>query len=367
MEIYKQSGVDYSSLDPAKMMMLRAASATSGNLERRGGRAWDDTRGETAFVFDVGDRRLAFVLECLGTKSVLAEDYLAETGCNRFEAVGYDAVAAVVNDLICVGALPLTINAYFATGSSAWYDHRERFSALVEGWSRACHDAGAVWGGGESPTLAGLVAPSEIELAGAAVGMIPAGKQPLVASRIQPSDEIVLFFSSGLHANGASLARTLAKRLDRGLRTPMAGGEEFGAAVLKESIIYASVLEELYRQQVDVHYMSHITGHGFLKLMRADRTLTYRVQHLPPVPPVLGFMVDQLGMTLKEAYATFNMGAGMAVFVRAGCAEAVLAAGKICSIGGIRAGVVDEGPRQVVLEPIDEVLAGEMYAAPAAQ
>ena len=68
-----------------------------------------------------------------------------------FAAVAYDTVAAIVNDLCCLGALPLVVNAYFATGSSEWYLQGDRGAALVSGWREGCVDAGAVWGGGESP------------------------------------------------------------------------------------------------------------------------------------------------------------------------------------------------------------------------
>ena len=326
----------------------------------------DETRGEPAFVFDVCGQKLAFVLECLGTKSVLAQHYLARTGNNRFESIGYDAVAAIANDLVCVGALPVTISAYFATGSSDWYNDRSRFTALVRGWSRACTDCAAAWGGGESPALNGLVAASEIEIAGAAVGMIPAGKQPLLGSHIRIGDEIVIYHSSGLHANGASLARKLGAELEDGLETVMPDGRPYGDAVLDESLIYAPVLEELYHRDIDVHYMSHVTGHGFQKLMRANRELTYLLDGLPPVPPVLAFMVDRLGMTALEAYSTFNMGAGMVVFVPEGNAELALAAARECSIEGLCAGIVREGPRQVVLGPVGEVLTASDYRAPSA-
>lgn len=366
MGLYEQAGVDYSSLDAAKLVMLQAASATSTGLTPPKGTPLEETRGEPAFVFDVCGQKLAFVLECLGTKSVLAQHYLERSGNNRFESIGYDAVAAIVNDLVCVGAHPVTISAYFATGSADWYNDQSRFSALVRGWSRACIDCGAVWGGGESPALNGLVSASEIEIAGAAVGVIPAGRRPLLGSDIQIGDEIVIYHSNGLHANGASLARKLGGELEDGLETVMSDGRPYGDAVLDESLIYASTLEELYRRDVDVHYMSHVTGHGFQKLMRANRELTYRLHTLPPVPPVLAFMVDRLGMTALDAYSTFNMGAGMVVFVPEGNAEAALAAARECSIDGLCAGVVAEGPRQVVLEPVGELLTASEYRAPSA-
>ena len=142
----------------------------------RGAHALDASRGEPAFAFELDGRTLAFVVEGLGTKSIIARQVLEQQGIDRFGDVAYDTVAAIVNDLCCVGALPLVVNAYFATGASEWYRERARVAALLEGWRRACADAGCAWGGGESPSLPGLVDEREIELAGAAVGAVPQGR-----------------------------------------------------------------------------------------------------------------------------------------------------------------------------------------------
>ena len=221
---YREAGVDYELLDAGKRQALARALATSSLLNERGGRALDASRGEPAFVFDFAGRSLAFVVEGLGTKAMIARAVLEQTGVNRFADVAYDTVAAIANDLCCVGALPLVLNAYFATGSSEWYARGERAAALVEGWEAACRDAGATWGGGESPSLPGLLADDEIELAGAAVGALPEGVAPILGEALAPGDEIVLVASSGLHANGASLARMIAAGLPEGYRTKLAGG-----------------------------------------------------------------------------------------------------------------------------------------------
>src|SRR6202043_3398683 len=129
--------------------------STSPLLAGRGGRALDASRGEPAFVFEVDGQTLAFVVEGLGTKSIIARHVLETLGIDRFAEVAYDTVAAILNDLPCVGALPLVVNAYFATGASDWYLRDERAASLLEGWRRACTDAGCVRGGGESPSLPG--------------------------------------------------------------------------------------------------------------------------------------------------------------------------------------------------------------------
>ena len=79
---------------------------------------------------------------------------------------------------------------------------------------------------------------SEIELAGAAVGAVPEGCAPRSSARIPaPGDEIVLVGSSGLHANGASLARLIAGRLSGRLRDgALRRNTSFGEALLEPSI-----------------------------------------------------------------------------------------------------------------------------------
>src|SRR6202035_1210763 len=118
---YKAAGVDYDALDAGKRMAMAKALATSPLLEPRGGQALDASRGEPAFVFDFDGRAFAFVMEGLGTKSIIARHMLERHGSDRFADVAYDTVAAILNDLCCVGALPLVVNAYFATGASEWY------------------------------------------------------------------------------------------------------------------------------------------------------------------------------------------------------------------------------------------------------
>jgi phosphoribosylformylglycinamidine cyclo-ligase len=304
---YRDAGVDYDALDAGKRSAIAKALSTSPLLLARGARALDGSRGEPAFVFELDGRTLAFVVEGLGTKSIIARQVLEQQGIDRFDAVAYDTVAAILNDLCCVGALPLVVNAYFATGSSDWYRDPARSESLLEGWRRACADAGCAWGGGESPSLSGLVAEPEIELAGAAVGAVPSGHAPILGEQLQAGDEIVLVASSGLHANGASLARLLAARLPDGYATRLASGATLGESLLAPSLIYAPLIVALLESGPAPTYISHVTGHGLLKLMRPPAQLRYRIERLPPVPEVLEFLVAEARLDPHAACATFNM------------------------------------------------------------
>jgi phosphoribosylformylglycinamidine cyclo-ligase len=356
---YREAGVDYDALDAGKRLAIAKALSTSPLLAARGARALDASRGEPAFVFELDGRSFAFVVEGLGTKSIVARQVLESQGINRFADVAYDTVAAILNDLCCVGALPLVVNAYFATGASEWYADAARSAALLEGWRQACEDAGCAWGGGESPSLPGLVDERDIELAGAAVGVLPAGRAAILGEQLAPGDEIVLVASSGLHANGASLARLIAGRLPDGYATALADGETFGEALLAPSLMYAPLVAAALAAGLPLTYLSHVTGHGLLKLMRPTKPLTYRIAELPPVPPVLGFLVEQAGLDPHAAHSTFNMGSGFALYCAAGAGAEVVAMARGQGLQALLAGRVEQGPRRVILEPVDVCFEGD--------
>jgi phosphoribosylformylglycinamidine cyclo-ligase len=349
---YGAAGVDYQTLDAGKRSALTEALATSALLSARGGRAIDASRGEPAFAFELGGQTFGFVLEGLGTKAMIARAVEDETGRSLFDAVAYDTVAAIVNDLICVGALPLVVNAYFATGSSEWYADDARQVGLLAGWREACEAAGAVWGGGESPSLPGLVAAGEIELAGCAVGAVPDGGGAILGDALSAGDEIVLVASSGLHANGSSLARMIAGRLPDGYRTALPSGRAFGEALLDRSLIYVALVQALLAAGLPIHYLSHITGHGLLKLMRPRREFTYRIASLPEVPEVLAFLAEHAELSPSAAYSTLNMGAGFAVYSAPGSGDEVVRLATGLGLTAHLAGLVEAGPRRVVLEPV---------------
>jgi phosphoribosylformylglycinamidine cyclo-ligase len=100
---------------------------------------------------------------------------------------------------------------------------------------------------------------------------------------------------------------------------------------------------------VTVHYLSHITGHGLLKLMRPRRELGYRIDRLPEVPEVLAWLAEESGMDAAAAYSTLNMGAGFAVYCGPGQGERVVACAREAGLRAHVAGEVTEGPRRVEL------------------
>jgi phosphoribosylformylglycinamidine cyclo-ligase len=183
------------------------------------------------------------------------------------------------------------------------------------------------------------------------VGLVPAGRRPLSGSDLRPGDDIVLVASTGLHTNGASLARAAVRRIGA-LTHELPDGTTLGDALLAPSAIYVSLMERVLNSTVELVYASHITGHGLRKVMRAQAELTYRITRLPEVPSVLELLVSTLEMSAEDAYAIFNMGAGFALYCRPGHGSAIVEQASEAGHVAWVAGRVESGPREVVLEPL---------------
>jgi len=232
---YGASGVDYGRIDPLKIAAQRAALATGAQLDGHGFSEVSASRGESAFVVDVGPFYLASIVECLGSKALVADAMAELTGMSAYADIAQDTIAMAVNDLVTVGATPLVVQAYWAAGGSDWFDDAKRSAALVAGWQRACEHCGVAWGGGETPALAGIIERGRVDLAAACTGIVSPKPRLTLGDQLAPGDAIVLLASSGIHANGVSLARQVAERLPRGYRSPVVDSPvpiSFGEALL---------------------------------------------------------------------------------------------------------------------------------------
>jgi phosphoribosylformylglycinamidine cyclo-ligase len=356
---YTQAGVDYGKIDPLKILAQQAAAATAGNLRRHGLQEVAASRGESAYVVDCGDFYLASITECLGTKALVADATRALTGRTYYERIAQDTLAMAINDLITVGATPVSVHAYWAAGGSGWFQDAQRARDLVEGWRAACDACGVSWGGGETPALAGVVVDDRIDLAASCVGLVRPKARLTLGDKLGPGDAIVLLASSGIHANGVSLARKVAERLPAGYGTKLPSGALFGEALLAPTILYSPVTEALAAAGIVPHYCANITGHGWRKVMRHPSALTYRFTQLPEVPEVLRFLQQQAGSDDREAYGNLNMGAGFALFVAANDAARVVAIAAAAGVPALVAGRVEAGRKQVVLEPLGLTFAGD--------
>lgn len=367
---YSSSGVNYDVLDQFKRHCQQAAATTLDLLAPHQVTEPAGIRGESAYLVETPDEYLAHVEEGLGTKNLVADAMIAleqvvdtaaiagnaAPGANvsrPYYNIAIDTVAAIVNDLLTVGALPMVVAMHAAVGSAKWFENTSRARDLAEGFAEGCRRAGAVWGGGETPALKGLVNDDAIILAGSAMGRIRP-KHLRITGDVQDGDAIILLASSGVHANGLTLCRELATRLPNGYLTKLDDGRTYGDTLLDASVIYSSFIRGCQEANLPLHYAVHMTGHGWRKLMRLAEPWVYRLTNLGKVPAIFPFIAKTAGLDEQEMYGTFNMGAGFAVYVRPEdadrCLQIAKQAGYDAWLGGT---IAREGTRKaVVLEPI---------------
>jgi phosphoribosylformylglycinamidine cyclo-ligase len=348
---YAQTGVDYSAMDPVKVLAQKAAASTAGNHAAFGAQEVAASRGESAYVWEEADAYRALVVEGLGTKNLVADAMRKVTGKTYYDALAQDTVAMIVNDLIVVGALPQVVNAYFALGDGTWMNDRERASDLVTGWAAACNTIGATWGGGETPALKGIINPETIDLGGSAVGIISPKERLVLGDKLADGDAIILVESSGIHANGISFVRHLYEKNPQLYETKLPNGKLFGEAILTPTHLYVSLVRSVLEASIVPHYMVNVTGHGWRKLMRANRAFAYEIDTVLEPQPEFALMQQQSGVDDSEMYGNFNMGVGFALYVAPEQTDQVIALATQNGLKAIRGGTVKRGEKQVVIQP----------------
>jgi phosphoribosylformylglycinamidine cyclo-ligase len=350
---YTGVGVDYEAMDPFKRLAQRAGRETAKAILRLGFSEVEMSRGESAYLMDAGDHYVAHVEEGLGTKDLVADAMYRLTGKSYYDAIAQCTVAMIVNDMITVGALPLAVAMHLAVGVSTWFNDEKRCSDLIDGWKKACELSRCTWGGGETPTLKGIVLPDTAVLSGSAVGIVKPKSHLINSANIQHGDAIVIIKSSGIHANGLTLAREIAERLPDGYLTKLSDGRSYGEALLDPTVIYVPLVEDCFNEGVEIHYAVNITGHGWRKLMRPTQPFAYIIDHIPVPHPVFSFIQKHGPVDDQEAYANLNMGAGFALYVRETGVAKILSIAHSLEMSALRAGTIKSSKiKKVVINPL---------------
>ena len=358
---YVGSGVNYADMDPFKIAAQKAAITTTGNM-RFGFSEVTGSRGESVFLIETPNYYLAHVEEGLGTKNLVADAMYKNnpSALQGYEAIAIDTIAMIVNDMITLGALPLSVAMHLAVGSSDWFKDERRYQSLIAGWKKGCDLAGCVWSCGETPTLKGIVNPETFVISGSALGVINS-KMDRIYKGPQPGDAIILLASSGVHANGLTLCREIADKLLSGYETMLPDSKcSYGDALLTPTKIYVSLIDLLHQFDIDIHYAVNITGHGWRKLMRYPGNLTYLIEEIPEPQEIFTFLQTAGPITDEEAYGNFNMGAGFALFVAKAAVNQVMQLAEKLNFAPLHAGCVTKSlNRQVIIRPKNLVYSGE--------
>lgn len=359
---YAQAGVDYSKIEPFKMVMKARGRMTLDFPRRRHVLVTSEDHGACFEYLGSQPHRWCSVQEGLGNKNWIAEWMYERTGRPHYFGIAIDAALMAVNDLIAQGAMPVLYMDEVAAGDSEWFQDTRRAKDLADGFYSICKELGMALPAGESPSLRYLVraeppVKSAPSLSGSAIGII-APKTRALKSSPQVGDIILGVPSSGLHANGVSLVIKRAMELPDQFLTLLPNGKTLGEEALIPTRSYACLMEELQCQSVRLHAALPGTGDGLGKLAFDKRPMTYYLHSwVPQVPPLFEFM-RELGVELQTCLKTFNWGIGYYLFVPPEevdyCMEVAATITDCPDI--LVVGEVREGQRRVIFGPEGDLL-----------
>jgi phosphoribosylformylglycinamidine cyclo-ligase len=307
---YTAAGVDIAAGDRA-VELIRTAVARTAGPEVIGG------IGGFAGLFDAakvaGLRRplLATSTDGVGTKVVIARRL------RRYDTIGLDLVAMVVDDLVVCGAEPLFMTDYLVCGQI----DPERVAMIVSGIADGCVRAGCALVGGETAEHPGHFGDDDFDLAGAATGVVDADRL-LGPDRVQVGDMIIGMAASGLHANGYSLVRAIIDTPRAGLdldSQPAELSQPLGLELLTPTRIYARDCLAL-ADHCAVRAFAHVTGGGLAanlaRVLPPDADALLDRGSWQPAP-VFGLLAERGHVQSAEMERVFNMGVGMAAVLAA--------------------------------------------------
>jgi phosphoribosylformylglycinamidine cyclo-ligase len=268
----------------------------------------------------------------------------------RYDTVGIDLVAMLVDDLACVGAEPLFLLDYVAVGKL----DPARLEELVAGIAAGCRLAHTALLGGETAEHAGVMAPDDLDVAGFAVGVVERGEE-LGPERVRDGDVLVGFASPGLRSNGYSLARRVLVSAVGDLLAPAWDGADHSLAdeLLVPSVIYAPTVTALRHDLGrSVHACAHITGGGIVG--NVARILTPELDALIDMDsfetPQIFFEIQRRGRVhADEMVRVFNCGLGMVVALDPSAADEAISLARVNGTTAMTIGSIRTGTGEVVL------------------
>lgn len=288
------------------------------------------------------DLGIAISTDGVGTKILVAE------AMRKFDTIGIDCVAMNVNDVICVGATPVSMVDYIAVERA----DDDLLDQLGAGLAEGARQAGISIPGGELAQVAemvrGLTEGVGFDLVGTCIGTV-ALDRVLTGRNIEPGDAIIGLASSGIHSNGLTLARRVLPDLSE--RLPGLEGS-VGEELLRPTRIYCAFTKALLASEVDVRALAHITSDGFLNLARVEAEVGFEIDYLPQPPAIFDLIQKRGGISDEEMYLVFNMGVGFVAVVPKEQAPHALAIAAETGYQAFELGrCTDEPGRRVHLRP----------------
>ena len=251
-------------------------------------------------------------IDGVGTKTIIARKL------GKFNTIGVDLLSACANDILVMGARPLTFLDYIANDKLK----PETIEEIVSGMVRACLETGVSLVGGETAEMPDTYLPGEHDLVGVITGVVEKDKI-ITGEAIQPSDMVLGLPSSGLHTNGYSLARKLLFEIGGYSVNDMIPELEksVGLTLLEPHINYTNIVFSVLDKEINVKGIAHITGGGLIenipRILPDGCSVEIHKESWPSLP-IFDLMQSIGSVDEDEMYRTFNMGIGMVIIVDPG-------------------------------------------------
>ncbi len=298
MVTYSESGVDIN-LEEATVSAL--VSEIKNTLSFRDVMT---ESGHFAALVKLGNKAIAMSTDGVGSKILVAKMM------EKYDTVGIDCIAMVVNDILCVGAEPIAMVDYLAVEKA----DPEIASQIGKGLAKGAEMSKIAMIGGETASLPEIV--KDFDLAGTGIGFVDIDKV-ITGEKISDGDVLIGIKSDGIHSNGLSLARKVFfDKLGLSVDDPLPDDQDttVGAELLRPTAIYVETIVDLLKSDIDVHGLAHITGGGVLNLKRLKKGVGYELDNLPEPYPIFK-TIHASDVPLEEMYRVFNMNIGFIVIV----------------------------------------------------
>jgi phosphoribosylformylglycinamidine cyclo-ligase len=322
--LYRTAGVDTAAAQSGLQKIIESIKQTWPAPGSLGAVKLDI--GYFANVIDIGGIGLTICTDGVGSKTIIAQMM------GRYDTIGIDCVAMNVNDVICVGARPISMVDYIAIENA----DAEMLGAIAIGLAAGAKQAGVSICGGEISQLKDVI--RGFDLIGMAVGIVPLDR--IITGRdLVPGDVVIGLESSGIHSNGLTLAREVffeRAKLSVDHVFPELG-ISLGEELLRPTLIYVREILDVIENVPAVKALINITGDGLLNLPRVDARVGFMIDDLPPVPPIFQLIQRYGVVSSAEMYEVYNMGVGFCVLVGEKDSDAALS---ILQRLGRRAGVI---------------------------
>jgi phosphoribosylformylglycinamidine cyclo-ligase len=264
--------------------------------------------GHYAGLVELGSRVIALHSDGVGTKILVA------IMMKKYDSIGIDCIAMNVNDVICVGAMPVGFVDYIALSAP----DRKLVGAIVKSLSKGATESDMPIIGGETAIVPELLREhnsTSFDLVGTVLGTANRNRV-ILGDKIKEGDAILGIESNGLHSNGYSLARRVLLSNHKIDGTTKFIDGSIGEELLKPTRIYVRPVKELLRaDHENVHGLAHITGGSFTKLSRLNETVNYKLNNLPKSQGIFKQIMKDGKIEEREMYTTFNMGIGFCVIM----------------------------------------------------